>query len=72
MRRLTNKFVLIGLLAVAAFLTLGAINTIDFQQAFAVRQSANCGGDVVAVCPNVNACVNAQVLSQESAVSQNC
>jgi NADH:ubiquinone oxidoreductase subunit 2 (subunit N) len=71
MRQLTNKFVLIGLLAVAAFLTLGAINTIDFQQAFAVRQSANCGNGIV-VCPNVNACVNAQVLSQESSVSQNC
>jgi hypothetical protein len=40
MRQLTNKLVIIGLLAVAAFLTLGAINTIDFQQAFAVRQSA--------------------------------
>jgi hypothetical protein len=61
-----------GLLAVAVFLTLGAINTIDFQQAFAVRQSAECGGSVVGVCPNVNACVNAQVLSQESTVSQNC
>ena len=71
MRQLTNKFVLIGLLAAAALLTMGAISTMDFQQAFAVRQSATCGNGI-SVCPNVNACVNAQVLSQQSAVRQNC
>jgi hypothetical protein len=69
--KIPNKFVLTGLLAVAALLAMGVVSTMDFQQAFAVRQSANCGSGIV-VCPNVNACVNAQLLTSESAISQNC
>jgi len=71
MTKITNKFVLTGLLAVAALLATGVVSTLDFQQAFAVRQSANCGSGIV-VCPNVAACVSAQVLTSESAISQNC
>jgi hypothetical protein len=69
--KIPNKFILTGLLAVAALLAMGVVSTMDFQQAFAVRQSAQCGNGIV-VCPNVNACINAGVLQSQSAVKQNC
>ena len=71
MVKIPTGYVLTGLLAVAALLAMGVVSTMDFQQAFAVRQSAQCGNGIV-VCPNVNACVNAQVLASESSALQNC
>ena len=71
MIKIPNRYVLTGLLAVAALLAVGVVSTMDFQQAFAARQSTSCGNGIV-VCPNVNACVSAQVLTSESTISQNC
>ena len=58
-----NRFLLLGLLAVAAVFMTGLVSTISLQQAEAV----SCDRSVIAVC---GVCVNANVIGQE--VSQRC
>jgi hypothetical protein len=63
MMRNLNRFLVLGLLAVAAVFTTGLVSTISLQQADAVA----CNRDVIAVC---GVCVNANVIGQQ--VSQRC
>lgn len=65
-----------GLIAAGAMLGSAAIASVDVLPAFASQQNTNCNsgnGVNIQVCPNVNACVAAQVAVLAAAVQRtNC